>query len=71
MSMIDRTPTWSDLAHAVWRIMTAKPDAVVWTEYELAAATGTPRPDVAEALDELFLEGDIQPAVPHMGWRRA
>jgi hypothetical protein len=71
MTIIDRTPTWSDLAHAVWRIMTAKPDAVVWTESELAAATGTALPAVTEALDELFLEGDIQPAVPRMGWRRA
>ncbi len=66
---------WDEVTWKIWHIMTAKADAVVWTEMELQRAVGGDFRynwgEVRSAVDALFICGYITSAFPKEGWRRA
>lgn len=81
MQDVGALPTWStmfeermfilsDTAKAVWEMMTCAPAAPIWTHEGLCQALNKYDYEITEALDELFLEGYIQPCVHITGWRR-
>ena len=56
---------------AIWRILAAKPGAVVWTEEELARALNADTRHIRVAMDEQFMGGAAVPGLRSQGWRRA